>query len=57
MSAKERSDLIESRADMAKAVLDVVLMAIDSDSPPVDEVVTKTIWAATELLSVPEVVA
>jgi hypothetical protein len=57
MSAMERSDMIESRADMAKAVLNILLVAMESDSPPDDGTVNKAIWAATELLSVVEVVA
>lgn len=52
-----RADLIETRADMAKAVLDVLLAAMQSDDPIVPDLVERTISAATELLSIPEVVA
>ena len=37
MSARERSDMIETRADMAKAVLDVLLAAMQSDDPIVPD--------------------
>lgn len=57
MNTQDRSDLIETRADMAKAVLDVLLSAMQADNPIVPELVEKTISAAIELLSVPEVVA
>ena len=57
MNAQDRSDLIETRADMAKAVLDVLIAAMQADNPIVPELVEKTISAAIELLSVPEVVA
>jgi len=57
MSAQDRSDLIETRADMAKAVLDVLLAAMQADDPIVPDLVERTISAATELLSIPEVVA
>lgn len=53
MSAQDRSDLIETRANMAKAVLDVLLAAMQSDDPIVPDLVERTIAAATELLSVP----
>lgn len=57
MKRQERSELMERRADMANAVLNVLMMAMESDCPPLDGVVNKTIWAVTELLSVPETVA
>lgn len=52
MSAQERSDLIETRADMARAILDILLMAMDADSGPTQDVIVRTISAAHELLSV-----
>lgn len=52
-SEQERSNLIETRADMAKAVLDVLLAAMQSDNPIVPDLVERTIYAASELLSVP----
>ena len=57
MNAQDRADLIETRADMAKAVLDALLSAMQADNPIVPDLVEKTISAAIELLSVPEVVA
>lgn len=57
MNTQDRADLIETRADMAKAVLDVLIAAMQADNPIVPELVEKTISAAIELLSVPEVVA
>lgn len=57
MSAQERSDLIETRADMAKSVLDVLLASMENESPPTDGVVNKVVSAAIELLSVTEIVA
>jgi len=52
-----RADLIETRADMAKSILDILLVAIENDSPPNEETISKAISAASELLSVPEAVA
>lgn len=57
MSRQDRNDLIENRSEMAKSVLDVLMMAMENDSPPVPRVVNSVIWAATELLRIPEVVA
>lgn len=57
MSAKDRNNMIETRANMAKSVLDVLLVAMENDSPPTEEAICKTISAACELLSVAEVVA
>ena len=52
MNAAIRSDKIETRADLAKTVLDVLMIALDSDSPPTGELIQKAIGAATELLTV-----
>lgn len=52
-SGQDRSNLIETRADMAKAVLDVLLAAMQSDDPIVPDLVERAIYAASELLSVP----
>ena len=57
MSAENRADLIESRASMARSVLNILLSSMQEDSPPVESEVINTIWAVTELLSVPEAVA
>jgi hypothetical protein len=52
-SEQDRSNLIETRADMAKAVLDVLLAAMQSDDPILPDLVERTISAVSELLSVP----
>ena len=52
MNAELRADKIETRAGMAKTVLDVLMIALDSDDPPTGDLVQKTISAATELLTV-----
>lgn len=52
-----RADQIETRADMAKTVLNILLIAMEDDSPPVPGEVNKAISAAIELLSVAEIVA
>jgi len=57
MSTQDRSDLIETRADMARTVLNILLIAMEDDSPPAEGEINKAISAAIELLSVPEVVA
>lgn len=57
MSTQDRADMIETRAGMAKAVLDVLLAAMQSDDSIVPDLIEKTICAATELLSIPKVVA
>lgn len=56
MNAQERWDLMETRTKMAKDILDVLLIAMGDDCPPSRDVEINVIWAATELLSVPEVV-
>lgn len=57
MITTDRQDTIETRNDMAKAVLSVLLAAMQSDDPVVGDVVETTIAAVTELLTVPETVA
>lgn len=57
MNRDIRADLIESRTEMARAVLNILLIAMADDSPPVEGEINKAISAAIELLSVPEVVA
>lgn len=58
MSAQQqRADLLESRTAMAKTVLNILLIAMEDDSPPVEGEINQAISAAIELLSVPEVVA
>jgi len=52
MNTALHADKIETRADMAKTVLDVLLIALDSDDPPAGELIQKAIGAATELLTV-----
>ena len=52
MNAELRADRIETRADMAKTVLDVLMIALDSDDPPAGDLIQKAIGAATELLTV-----
>jgi hypothetical protein len=42
---------------MARSVLNMLLSSMQEDSPPVESEVINTIWAVTELLSVPEAVA
>ncbi len=54
---QKRFDLIETRGMMAKTVLDILLIAMSEDSPPTENAIINTIWAVTELLSVPETVA
>lgn len=48
----ERVDLLERRNAMAKAVLDILLIALDDDSPPTSEVAVTAIQAAAELLTI-----
>lgn len=48
-----RADLIETRADMANAVLNMLLIAMENDSSPTEGAIIQTIAAAIELLSVP----
>lgn len=48
----ERADLLERRSEMAKAVLDILLIALDDDSPPTNEVAVTAIQAAAELLAI-----
>ena len=57
MSARERADLIETRAKMAATVLNILLIAMDDDSPPEGNEVQQAISAAIELLSVTEAIA
>lgn len=57
MTAQERSDLIESRAMMAKSVANTLLAAMQSDCPVVGSTVQEVIWSISELLSVTEIVA
>lgn len=57
MSAQERMDLIENRSTMVKSMLDALLCAMQADCPVGSDTVENVIWAASELLSVPEVVA
>lgn len=49
-SQSERADIFETRNTQAKAVLDVLLMAMADDSPPTDEVTMNTLYAVRELL-------
>lgn len=49
---RERFDAIETRNAMARAVLDVLLMALDSEGPPTADIIERTISAASELLAV-----
>lgn len=49
-----RADLIEIRSDMAGAVLNMLLIAMENDSSPTEGAIIQTISAAIELLNVPE---
>lgn len=57
MSAEQRADILETRAKMASTVLNILLIAMEDDSPPVEGEVNRAISAAIELLSVAEKVA
>lgn len=57
IAQQQRADLIERRAKMAATVLNLLLIAMDDDSPPVEGEISEAISAAIELLSVAEVVA
>lgn len=57
MNTQARNDLIETRADMARTVLNILLIAMEDDSPPAEGEINKAISAAIELLSITEVVA
>lgn len=52
MSAQERSDLIERRAQMAKAIMDTLLAAMQSECPIGSDSVENVVWAVSELLAV-----
>lgn len=57
IAQQQRADLLESRAKMASTVLNILLIAMEDDSPPADGEVNRAISAAIELLSVAEKVA
>ncbi len=49
---QDRLDTLEIRTEQASAVLDVLLMAITADDPPLPEVVARTVSAARALLTI-----
>lgn len=54
MTPADRSDMINSlmlRNEQAKAILEILLMAMQSDSPPAGDIVDSAISAATSILS------
>lgn len=52
LDQQDRLDTLEIRAEQAGAVLDVLLMAITADDPPLPEVVARTVSAARALLTI-----
>ena len=48
----ELNDKLTRRVQQSRAVLNSLLAAMQSDSPPVGAVIEDTIWAATELLEI-----
>jgi len=52
MSDQDRKDLLERRASMAKTVLMMLMISLESDCQPTSDTITEAISAAVELLEV-----